>query len=59
MGLFSLRWEALALTAAPAWAAQPLGLVLFSTIRATTLGSVPKKPEMTLTIFKVLELHED
>ena len=54
-----LRWAALVLMAALAWEARRLVLVPFSTIRATTLGSAPKNPEMTLKIFKVLELHED
>ncbi len=53
------KWEVLALTAVPEWAAQSLGLVLFSTTRATTLRSAPKNPEMTWTIFKVFELHAD
>jgi hypothetical protein len=34
-------------------------LVLFSTTRATTLGSAPKNLGMILTIFKVFELHAD
>lgn len=59
MGLFSLRWEASALTAAPAWEAQQLELVLYSTTRATTLGSAPKNLGMILTIFKVFEFHAD
>jgi len=39
MGLFSLRWEASALTAAPAWEARLLDWEQFSTTRVTTSGS--------------------
>ena len=59
MGLFSLRWEVSALTAALVWVARPPELALFLTIQATTLGSAPENPEMTSTIFKIFELHAD
>jgi hypothetical protein len=52
MGLSLLRWEALALIAAPAWAARPLELVLFSTTRTTTLESARVNRGKTLTTFK-------
>ena len=59
MVLFSLRWEVSALTGAIEWVARPPELALFLTIQATTLGSAPKNPEMTSTIFKIFELHAD